>query len=304
MLSILIPEYNYDCSKLVADLSGQCIDAGISFEILVMDDASNKCLEQNRRIAELTGCQFIESKESNLQSARIRNRLGQMATYPYLIFLDSDLEIRDNLFVRRYLDALGKAPVLVGGIVYQEQKPPVLQMLRWKYGRNRECLPMDVRMKKPWKSLSSQNFMMEKSVFERVPFDETFHLYGHEDTLLGLNLKKAGVAIYYIDNPLIHNGLESSEVFLSKSLTAVEKYETSPAMKAADVVENVRIYQFYQQIAKLKLDGLLALKFQLLEKCMHKNLCGAAPSLLLFDFYRLGHLCDFVRKKKRFGPEA
>jgi len=304
MLSILIPEYNYDCSKLVADLSDQCVEAGISFEIVVMDDASTNCLDQNRKIAELPGCQFIESKESNLQSARIRNRLGQRAKYPNLLFVDSDLEMRDQLFVRRYLEVIGKAPVLVGGIVYQDQKPPVQQMLRWKYGRNRECLPLDVRSKMPWKSLSSQNFMMEKSIFEQVPFDETFHRYGHEDTLLGLNLKKAGYAICYIDNPLIHNGLESSEVFLTKSLVAVEKYETSPAMRAADVVENVRIYQFYEQMVKLKLDGILALKFRILEKCMHKNLCGSAPNLLVFDFYRLGYLCDFVRRKKRLNPEA
>lgn len=303
MLSILIPEHNYDCSKLVGDLAGQCVNEGIPYEILVMDDASSKFLEENSVISKLPGCQFMESKP-NLQSARIRNRLGQMAKFENLLFLDSDLEIRDDQYIHRYMEAIGKAPVLVGAVVYQSHKPPVSQMLRWKYGRNRECMSLEIRNQNPWKSLSSQNFLMKKAVFEQVPFDETFEEYGHEDTLLGLTFKRKNIAVLYIDNPLIHNGLESSEVFLAKSLVAVEKFETAPAMKAPDVVEQIRIYRFYQKMAQLKLTGLLAFKFRILEKCMHKHLCGAHPNLLIFDFYRLGYLCDFVRKRSVSSPEA
>lgn len=296
MLSILLPEHDFDCSRLVAQLADQCLRAGIPYEILVMDDASTRCLAENRTISEMPGCRFYESIE-NLQAARVRNRLGKLAKFPNLLFIDSDLEIRDDLFIQRYLDALGKAPVLVGGIVYQIEKPPVSKLLRWKYGRKRECLPLEVRNKNPWKSLSSQNFLMERSVFDRVPFDESFVLYGHEDTLMGLMLKKQGIAVSYIDNPLIHNGLESSEAFLAKSLVAVEKYVTLPVMRSADVVASVRIYRFYEVLAALRLDRLVAFKFRLLQKCIHGNLCGPHPNLHLFDFYRLGHLCDVVRKR-------
>jgi len=303
MLSILIPEHDCDCTKLVAELVDQCLHEGISYEILVMDDASSYFLEKNRTIAEMPGCRFIESKE-NLQSARTRNRLGQLAKHPNLLFVDSDLEIRDGLYIRRYLDAIGIAPVIVGSIVYQTQKPPVSQMLRWKYGRSRECLSLEKRLENPWRSLSSQNFLMEKQVFEQVPFDETFVKYGHEDTLMGLTLKKRGITVQYIDNPLIHNGLESSEAFMAKSLVAVEKYATLPVMRSAEVVENVRIYRFYEQLLAWKLDGLVAFKFRILKKSMHRHLCGSSPNLLIFDFYRLGHLCNFVRKTKRNDPVA
>lgn len=303
MLSILIPEYNYDCSKLVAQLADQCRQADVPYEILVMDDASTNCLEANREISKMPGCRFIVS-ETNMKSARIRNQLGQYAKYPYLLFLDCDLEIRDSLFIRRYLDALGKAPVLVGAIVYQAQKPPISQMLRWKYGCNREVIPLEVRSENPWKSFSSPNFLMEKAVFEQVPFDETFVDYGHEDTLFGLSLKSKGIQVKYIDNPLIHNGLESSETFLSKCLVAVEKYAALPVMRSPEVVEQIRIYRFYQRVVALKLEGLLAFKFRLLKKCLNKQLCGANPNLILFDFYRLGHLCNFIRKRKRSGLEV
>jgi len=303
MISILIPEYNYDCSTLVGKLAGQCQNAGISFEILVMDDASSMFLEENRELSKLPGCQFIESP-LNLKAAKIRNRLGQMAKFPYLLFLDCDLEICDEGFIHRYLESLGKAAVLVGAVVYQKSKPPVSQRLRWKYGRNRECLPVDIRNRNPWKSLPSSNFLMEKAVFDQVPFDEGFDQYGHEDTLFGLTLKKKGISVLYIDNPLIHNGLESSEVFLAKSLIAVEKYGSMPVMQSSEVVEQIRIFKFYQRITLLKLDGLLAFKYRILEKLMHRQLCGSHPNLLIFDFYRLGYLCDFMRKRKHFCPEV
>lgn len=303
MLSILIPEHNYDCSRLVANLADQCLQEGIIYEILVMDDASTLFLKENQVISEMPCCRFLVSKE-NLQAARTRNRLVAEAQFPYLLFVDSDLEIIDNLFIHRYVEALGTAPVLIGTIQYQSEKPSVSQMLRWKYGRNRECLPLQTRINNPWKSLSSQNFLMEKSVFEEVPFDESFVRYGHEDTLMGLMLKQKGFRISYIDNPLIHKGLETSVAFLAKSLVATEKYATLPIMRTPEVVASIRIYRFYEQISALKLDGLLALKFRILRKCLHKQLCGAHPSLLLFDFYRLGYLCDIIRKRRRSGLEV
>lgn len=303
MLSILIPEYNYDCSKLVGELSDQCLKEGIPFEILVMDDASSRFLEENRAISKLTGCQFIES-EQNVKAAKIRNLLGQKAVHPYLLFLDCDLAIRDDKFIHKYLVSLGQASVLVGAVVYQTLKPPVSQMLRWTYGRKRECLSVEVRNKNPWKSMPSSNFLMEKAAFDLVPFDERFDQYGHEDTLFGITLKKKGISVKYIDNPLIHMGLESSEVFLSKSLIAVEKYETMPIMKSLEVVENVRIFSFYQRMASLNLVGLLAFKYRLLKKCMHKQLCGPCPNLLIFDFYRLGYLCNYVKMQERSCPKV
>lgn len=303
MLSILIPVHNYDCSRLVAGLAEQCLHEGLPYEILVMDDASTLFVKENEALADLPGCRLLKSSE-NLHSARTRNRLARQAQYPYLLFVDSDLELRDNLFIHRYVEALGSAPVLVGSILYQSDKPKVTQMLRWKYGRKRECLPLQIRNEQPWKSLSSQNFMMEKAAFDEVPFDESFVRYGHEDTLMGLMLQKKGFRVLYIDNPLIHKGLESSETFLDKSLVATGQYATMPVMRTPEVVANIRIFHFYEWVSNLKLDGLLAFKFRLLEKCLRRQLCGPHPNLFLFDFYRLGYLCDFIRKRRRSGLEV
>ena len=40
MLSILIPTYQYDCSRLVNDLHLQAQQLGVPYEIIVADDAS------------------------------------------------------------------------------------------------------------------------------------------------------------------------------------------------------------------------------------------------------------------------
>ncbi|MEM9260646.1 MAG: hypothetical protein AAGA62_13425, partial [Bacteroidota bacterium] len=45
--------------------------------------------------------------------------------------------------------------------------------------------------------------------------------YGHEDTLWGQQLAKAGVGILHIDNPVTHLGLETSGVFLEKQHRAI-----------------------------------------------------------------------------------
>ena len=42
MLSILIPTYNYDVTELVNTLHEQCLQAKLTFEILVLDDVIYK----------------------------------------------------------------------------------------------------------------------------------------------------------------------------------------------------------------------------------------------------------------------
>jgi glycosyltransferase involved in cell wall biosynthesis len=295
MLSILIPEYNYDCTKLVSDLASQCRKESIDFEIIVMDDASSHYLDENRNLSQISDCQFVESSQNNGR-AKTLNLLGKRAKYPYLLMLDCDLEVRDDQFIRRYLEALGKAPILVGSVVYQIQKPSTDRLLRWHYGRCRESVSTDVRNRNPFKSLTTPNFLMEKGVFEKVHFDESFQSYGHEDSVMGFSFMQQGFSILYIENPLIHNGLDLNEVFLSKSLMAVEKFKTFPILQTDALVKRIRIFRMYRLIRQWKLDGLIAFKFRILEKYLRKNLLGPHPSMLIFDFYRLGHLCRFVRK--------
>lgn len=300
MLSILIPEYNYNCTKLVNDLYAQCQKAGFPFEILVMDDSSTLHKEENRTLSEIPGCRFIEVGQvgQNLGCTKTKNSLASLAQYPYLLIIDCDMGVVDDRYIQRYAEAMGKAPVVIGGSRYCEEKVDADRLLRWHYGRNRESLPAAIRNQHPWKATITQNAMIEKSLFDNIHFDEQFKDYGHEDTLWGITLKQNGIQVLHIDNQLYHNGLDKSEVFLAKSLKAVEKYVTVPQIRTREAIKDIRIFKAYNTVKKLRLDRLLALKYRYAGKCMVRNLCGKHPSLFIFDFYRLSYLCSYCLKQK------
>ena len=65
MLSILIPTYNYDISKLLRVLHQQATVANIAFEILAKDDASSKHIDTNiTTTKELGNAHFFTAKEN------------------------------------------------------------------------------------------------------------------------------------------------------------------------------------------------------------------------------------------------
>lgn len=294
MLSILIPEYNCDCTHLVRDLSDQCLQEKIDYEILVLDDASPEFPSENHLLPSIPGC-VLTINDENIGLARCRNRLARMAKYDLLLILDSDLQVFDNQFIKRYLDVLGKATVISGGVVCSKEKPEAARMLRWKYSLKRESLSAEVHNRNPWRSFFSSNILMEKSVNELIPYDEQFKDYGHEDTIMGYRMKTHGIKVLYIDNPLLHLGIDLSDRYLAKSLLAVEKFLDAPAFKSEELVQEVKLFRVYRLLKKMHLDGLVAWKFRILKKILYNNLMGSNPNLFLFDFYRLGYLCNYVK---------
>ena len=104
MLSILIPTYNYDCTRLVSDLHQQAALSGIDYEIIVADDASPTYIykEKNREINALPHCRLIELEE-NVGRARIRNLLADEAQYEWLLFMDADAEVIGPHYISNYL---------------------------------------------------------------------------------------------------------------------------------------------------------------------------------------------------------
>jgi len=300
MLSILISEFNYDCSKLAYDLAKQCHEANIAFEVIVLDDASTLYKNENRKISEISGCSFVES-ELNLGSAETRNKLAGMAKYPHLLMIDCDAEVNDEQYIKHYLDDIDQSQVIIGGVCYSRQKPSSDHILRWYYGKNRECPTAGKRNKHPYKSLLSFNLMIDRDVMLKYPY-ELFKDYGHEDSVMGFNFKKHGIKVLHIDNPLIHNGLDTNEDFLKKSLKAVEKYLTSAVFQSDELVSQIKIFRIFRIVQKLGLCRLLALKFRIAGNCMKKNLCGKNPSLFLFDVYRLSYLCKLSLSQQETIP--
>ena len=297
MLSILIPEFNYDCSILASNLSKQCHQANIIFEIIVLDDASTLYKKENRKISEIAGCSFVESN-LNLGSAQTRNKLARMAKYPHLLMIDCDAEVNDKQYIQHYLDNMNQSQVIIGGVCYSREKPSSDQLLRWYYGKNRECPTAKKRNRNPYKSLLSFNLMMDRDVMIKYPY-ELFKDYGHEDSVMGFNFKKHGIQVLHIDNPLIHNGLDTNEDFLKKSLKAVEKYLTNAVFQSDELVAQIKIFRIFRMVQSFGLCRLLALKFKVAGKYMKMILCSKHPSLLIFDIYRLSYLCNLSLNQQK-----
>jgi len=276
----------------------QCNKAGFVYEILVLDDASTLFKAENRNIENCHNCRFVES-EKNEGVPQTRNKLVQMAQYPHFLMIDSDAEIVNNDdFINRYIAAMNQAQVVVGSMCYAQQKPSPDRCLRWYYGKKRENRPASVRNRNPYQSLITFNLLMEKDIVLKFPFEDQ-EGYGHDDTIMGCLLKQNNIRVLHIDNPLIHNGLDFSKNFLTKSLCAVSKYFTYPTFQSEEMLEQIKIFRVFRKVQSLGLCRLLAFKFRVAKKLMEFNLFSRHPSLFIFDLYRLSYLCYFSATFKK-----
>lgn len=287
MISVLIPNYNYDCLQLVRDLHMQLSDSGLPFEIVVVEDGSTECLENNRRMTELAHVRYEERKE-NVGPFKLRRLLPSLAQYPYLLCMDSDARVVREDYIRKYLDfALrGEKVVVTGGLEMEKSLPSPCYSLRFAYGHQRES-----RLGRR-RGFSTFNYMVPAEVLAKVSFEDGEMLpYGHEDTVMGVQFKRLGVPIVYIDNPLVHLGLDTNARMLEKSVLAnVNLLRLYNSGRYPELVQESRLLACYIKVSRLKMAPLLRFAFKLSEKALLKNLNGPHPNMKLFDFYRLGKM--------------
>ena len=212
MLSILIPTYNYNVYPLVCKLEQQAINSKCVFEIICFDDGSKSLLNiENKKINTLKNSKFIELKD-NIGRSKIRNLLASEANFDWLLFLDSDTMPISDSFIKTYLNAINnQTKIIYGGILYKENSPSDNHMLRWTYGKNREALSKTQRDKNPYLRFLTLNFLIHKSVFKKVSFNEKIPNLRHEDTLFASELKREIINIVHLENP------EASERLLPRS---------------------------------------------------------------------------------------
>ena len=180
---------------------------------------------------------------------------------------------------------------MYGGIKYQEEKPKKDELLRWVYGKEREALGVESRNKNTYLSFLTLNFLIHKSIFKRVKFNEEIPNLRHEDTLFSYNLKQKNIQIEHIDNPVYHLGLEDSIVFLKKSEEALFGLKYLLDAKLLDY-RYLKITTVYQNIKSNRLINVMKIIFKITNLILKRQLLGKKPNLILFDFYRLVFLCQ------------
>ncbi len=284
MLSILIPAYNFDVRSLVEGLSKQLEKFKIEGEILVVDDYSkNEWKIINQEVQNLEFVKYEELK-NNLGRSKIRNYLAQKAKHENLLFLDCDMKVITPDFLKKYHQNLSSGSVLIGGISYQKEKPESNKILHWKVGKEREVKSATTRQNTPYQSFLSSNFLIPKSIFNKIKFDESLTQYGHEDTLFGLKLKEMKIPILHIDSPIEHTGLETSSTFLIKAEKAIENLSK---LHKERKIEPTKLIDTYMKISKLGLNSVVFFILKLFKKSIQNNLKSNNPSLKYFDFYKL-----------------
>lgn len=296
MLSVLIACYNQRAEDLVIQLWQQGRALNRPFEIIVHENGHDLLIQQSMQafFAGKEEIRYAVQRSANNRSAS-RNWMAKQARFPYLLFMDGDAAVVDQQFLYRYIQCLPSQAVWVGGTAYRAEPPAQDRLLRWTYGKGREERKANSQQPKS-AGFSSFNFLMPRSAFEKVQFDETITAYGHEDSLLGQQLLAAGISIRELQNPLYHEGLDHNQEFLAKSAEAVR---TLAQLVLQDKLgEEIKLYRTYRRLTQWKLAGVMRSILLKARKMMERQLCSKKPSMLVFDLWKLGHLLEEMQKKK------
>lgn len=273
-------------------LHAQAEALSVPAEIVVLDDVSEAHWQAlNAELASLPLVRY-EVLPENLGRARIRNRLAELAQYPYLVFMDGDMSLLGADFLEQYLSLARKGVVVAcGGHTYDPKRPPKERYLHWHYGMTRETPPASERTRRPHQSFKTSNFLIQREVMLHIRFDERLRHYGHEDTLFGFRLAEANYPITHLDNPLQHDDIETNADFLRKTelgldnLVRIQRDFDLPTAFA----DTVLLLRTAQQLRHRKLGWLVALGFRVLRPLLRAwLLLGTAPIAVL-NGYKLGY---------------
>lgn len=276
-LSILIPTYNHDWTPLAKELLRQKANLPThTIEIIVMDDCSTN------ETPPINGVEYIHLPQ-NVGRSKIRNLLAQQAKGTHLLFMDDDSFPADVDFLSQMTSQPWNG-VVVGGL--QFRKTPDIGSLRYKYGVSHEQKDVNQRNKAPYEAFISCAFLIERNAFNIVSFDESYYLYGHEDTKFGIDLKVANIPIHHINAPVYHDNTDTNEQFLHKTRLAID----SLMDHRETAVQQSRLLRAYLKLSRIHIAWTFRLFFLCFNKLLQYNLTSNFPSITLYNLYKMGYL--------------
>lgn len=299
MLSVLIPVFNFDVRNLVRQVITQCQHNQIQFELILLNDASDQTFQYI--FEELKSESYVHLYENtkNCGRAASRNRLGTLAQYDWLLFLDCDVQLIHENFIQSYISAikLNKQSVYYGSCCYDKIPPQTDQLkLHWKYGNLRENPPISKRIAHPYETFHTVNFITPKSILAAHPFDETLSVYGHEDSLWAKTLQENAIQIVQIENEVLHLGLHNSRIFLRKTASSIknllllEFHHKKLNTKLESTVKNIQAFIPTWLVFKI---------YKSFERKLVQNLLSTNPKMIYLDIYKLGLYLRFKNKFTR-----
>lgn len=292
-ISILIPIYNSVCVKQVKELSAQAQQLNVDYEIIVADDDSplKDLVRDNEAINDMPNCQYIV-KPTNTGSAATRNFLAEKSRYPWLLFIDCDVEISNPSFLRTYILYIDNDYDVINGGIAVADIPQMGSNLRYIYEKAAEADHTAAkRQKQRYQEFRSTNFMIRRDVFLQNPFDERFTKSGYEDVLFGKRLKHSNAAILHIDNPVTMTEFETNPDYVLKT----ERNLRTLYQFRSDLRGYSRLLTLVSGIHISAILWLMRLWHRMFGAIERRNLCGFRPYLLVFKLYRLGYYLKLTR---------
>ena len=292
MLSVLIPTYNYDISKLVAAIHAQLTNCAIAFEIIILEDGSTLKLNSSHN---LDYTKVIKNTQ-NIGRVKARQDLALKAKYDWLLFLDADVFPKSKQLIYNYIEAMSlDYEAFFGGFAYHDDKPEKAFVLRWKYGKTKEQIPASVRNLSPYKVIISANYLIKKNVFNTINQKiEDNKGYGF-DNYFGALLQDNKTKVYHLDNEVYHLGIEKSELYLKKkeqaALTLIHFYKTEGFNNHSN-----DLLQLFSKLNRIKLVWLFSFFYTLFKTIMKNNLLSKSPIIQVLQLYRISYMCHAYKK--------
>ena len=298
MISILIPNFNYNCQELVQNLADEAEQLQTEIEIILGDDASTLTSLHAiyHQLEKLPNLQIIKN-EINLGREKTRVKLAHQAQFNWLLFLDADVLPKKKNFIGSYIEAVQThegVDVVFGGIAYHEKPKNNEYLLRWKYGKAKEEQSLASRKKNRYRSLISGAICIKKSVF--LKHSSVQHNRYGLDVFRAYQLQIAKAKVIHIANPVLHLGLETNTAFLAK---------TKESWKSIIFLENENfiskdfrpVQKAYLKIEKYGLLRFVNLLYAIFKNFLIKKSTGNNPSIFWFDVYRMFYFCHLKTQK-------
>ncbi|MBK8505142.1 MAG: hypothetical protein IPL46_24820 [Saprospiraceae bacterium] len=123
--------------------------------------------------------------------------------------------------------------------------------------------------------------------------DTRIRSFGHQ-------LTRAGILILRIDNPVLHDKLETNRVFLQNQVAAIQNLLR---LKAIYPEIETKLTHVITQLDKYRTSILVAQSFILIKNPIVRNLLGKNPSLAFLHFFKIGtYLLERGHTKKEKRP--
>ena len=286
-LSICIPVYRTDVRKLVLTLLEQIKRlTDVQVDIVLIDDASGEPFTALNTFNDAIVKPVFLAQ--NVGRSKIRNLFLQHTNAQYLLFIDGDSTVLNEKFVFNYVQSLCEqaVPVLVGASCYQQDRPTANYLLRWRYSTQRESLNYEQRISKKQAGFKTNNFIIERSLFEQHGFESRLTGYGHEDTLYGVALQQAQISVAHLDNPVWNLNLDDNDTFLTKTEQALKNLLwIQQNIPSAEMLEMNKLLATYLEIKTNRPKKWLLLILEFFSRPMKWWLSRGSAPLFIFDVY-------------------